>query len=107
MRGIFLNNKGHNVTWLSFFCNMTKKRTRACREKIFADFFGTLSSCAHFSYARCTEASCMGFTSDALLYVPHEGAETKHLVIFINLLEAVKERLRLPILHNCDDRAVH
>ena len=57
MRGIFLNNKHPNVTWLLFFCNMKKKKDESVpRKSPLQTFFGTLSSCAHIYYARCAEA---------------------------------------------------
>lgn len=61
MRGIFLNNKHPNVTWLLFFCNMKKKKGRERAEKkSFADFFRhALVMCAFF-YARCAEAPVWG-----------------------------------------------
>ena len=49
----------------------------------------------------------VNWRSDCLLHIPHKGAETEHLVVIIDLLQSVEERLYLMILHDGEDGAVH
>lgn len=48
----------------------------------------------------CTE-------SNALLYVPHKGAETEERIVNIEFVKTLEEWLNLSVLHHSEDCAVH
>ena len=45
--------------------------------------------------------------SDALLHIPHKGAETKERVVNVKLTQTVEQGLDLCVLHNGEDGTVH
>jgi hypothetical protein len=47
------------------------------------------------------------FNLDALFDVPDEGAETEHLIVFIDLAEAFHEWSNYLVFHHRDDGTVH